>query len=607
MNLSRTKRLLVGNPLSTEMACHERIPKWKALAVLSSDALSSVAYATEEILIPLSIFATAAVAWSLPIAFAIVALLLIVTISYQQTIQAYPSGGGAYIVSRENIGTTAGLIAGASLLIDYILTVSVSVAAGVENIASAFPALASHMVLIGSVVILIIMVLNLRGIRESASIFALPTYMFIFSFLGMIAVGAYKFMTGSAIPVAPIIHEAYPAIPIFLLLRAFSSGCSALTGIEAISNGIPVFQDPQQKNAKVTMAWMSIILGSFFLAITVLSHLYGIVPKDGETTVSLLAHQIFGDSKLYYLIPVSTSLILFLAANTSYADFPRLASLLARDRFLPRQLASLGDRLVFSNGIIGLSLFAIFLLVIFNGETHHLIPLYAVGVFLSFTLSQVGMVIHHLKLRQKGWRISLGFNALGALTTFVVLMVISITKFLGGAWMVVVLIPILVMIFRAIESHYLDIAKQLSYQSTDLPQELLPIRHTAIIPVSGIHPGVVDALRYALSISKDVRACYVELDQDARIRMQTQWQAWAPQIPLIIVKSPFRSVITPILTYLDEVEKTSGDDLITVIIPEFITAHWYHQFLHNQTATVLRAMLRLRRGRIVTSVRHHLK
>ena len=606
MFLGRLKRIVLGDPLTTDMAHHERIPKWKALAVLSSDALSSVAYATEEILIPLSGFAAAAVMWSMPIALAIGFLLLVVTISYQQTIHAYPSGGGAYIVSKDNLGTTAGLVAGASLLIDYILTVSVSVAAGMENVVSAFPEVAPHAVVLGSGIILLIMFLNLRGIRESANIFALPTYLFIFSFLLMIVVGFWKH--AHQIPVVQtVVENTYPSIPLFLLLRAFSSGCSALTGIEAISNGIPVFQAPSERNAKITMAWMSLILGGFFLDITYLCHLYGLVPKEGETAVSLLAHQIFGNDRLYFLIPVSTALILFLAANTSYADFPRLSSLLARDRFLPRQLGSLGDRLVFSNGIIGLSLFAIFLLVVYKGETHHLIPLYAVGVFISFTLSQAGMVVHHLRIRQPRWMLALGFNALGALTTFVVLVVIATTKFMNGAWMVVVLIPVLVLVFKAIESHYLSVAKQLAYQTTSEPHVFVPIKNTAIIPVSGIHPGVVDAIRYALSISKNVKACYVELDPEARIRMETQWKLWAPDVELVILKSPFRSVIMPIIDYLNEVERTAKDDIITVIVPEFVTSKWYHQFLHNQTATVLRAILRFKRGRIVTSVRYHLK
>jgi amino acid transporter len=607
-SFSRLKIYLLGKPLSTEDLHHERIPKWKALAVLSSDALSSVAYATEEVLIPLSLFATAAVAWSLPIALAIAVLLLIITISYRQTIDAYPGGGGAYTVAKDNLGTNAGLVAGAALLIDYILTVAVSIAAGVENISAAFPDLLAHRVLIGVILILIIMVFNLRGVRESASVFALPTYLFIFSFILLIVVGGWRLLSGDIPPVAPIIHETYPTIPIFLLLRAFSSGCSALTGIEAISNGVPVFENPGQRNAKITMAWMSGLLGFLFLAITLLAHVYGIVPKpgDGETAVSLLSAAVFGKNAFYYLIQTSTALILVLAANTSYADFPRLASLLAKDRFLPRQLGSLGDRLVFSNGILGLSAAAILLLFLFGGQTHHLIPLYAVGVFLSFTLSQSGMVVHHWRTRHDGWAKSMIFNVLGAITTLVVLLVIGGTKFLSGAWIVVILIPSFVFLFRRIRSHYVWTAKQLVSAAQRDFRPIVSVRHTAIVPVSGIHPGVLDAIRYAVSISKDTRACYVELNSETTARLTEQWKRMMPTVPLIVLQSPFRSVIRPIIDYITDVERETHDDVITVIIPEFVTRRWYHKFLHNQTAILLYAALRAKRGVVVTSVRHHL-
>jgi amino acid transporter len=602
----RIKRWILGDPIKSEMAIHERIPKWKALAVLSSDALSSVAYATEEILIPLSLFATAAVAWSMPIALGIAILLSIITVSYRQTIEAYPGGGGAYTVAKENLGTTAGLIAGSSLLIDYTLTVAVSVASGVENIAAAVPFLAAHKEIIGVVVILIIMMFNLRGVRESASVFALPTYMFIGSLILLITVGTWNLLTGAQVPIAPIVHEVYPAVPLFLLLRAFSSGCAALTGVEAISNGIPIFKEPSQQNAKITLLWMSGILGSLFLGITLLAHVYGVMPKEGETAVSLLGKSVFGEGVAYYFIQVSTALILFLAANTSYADFPRLASLLANDRFLPRQFASLGDRLVFSNGIIGLSLAAICLLILFRGDTHHLIPLYAVGVFLSFTLSQSGMIIHHLNEKKPGWIKSLIFNTLGACTTFVVLLVIGITKFSHGAWMVIVLIPCLVTLFYQIHRHYVLISRKLSAAAALPRRSLEPVRHTAIVPVSGMHPGVLDALRYAISISRDVRACYVELDTHATEKLKDQWKKWAPEIPLVILKSPYRSVITPIIKYVEDVQKMAHDDLITIIVPEFVTPRWYHAFLHNQTAILLRAALRFRKGKVVTSVRYHI-
>ncbi len=587
------------------MAHNERISKSKALAVLSSDALSSVAYATEEVLIPLSLFATAAVAWSLPIAIAIAFLLFIVTISYQQTIDAYPSGGGAYIVSRENLGTNMGLVAGAALLIDYILTVAVSVAAGVENITSAFPYFIEHKALIGVSIIALVTLMNLRGLKESASIFAIPTYFFIFSFVALILTGFYRVWIGEIVSVPPIVHEAYPAIPIFLLLRAFSSGCSALTGIEAISNGIPIFKEPSQRNAKITMIWMSTLLGLFFLGITVLAHLIGIIPKEGETTISILAGTVFGKGIFYYVIQASTALILVLAANTSYADFPRLASLLAKDRFLPRQLSSLGDRLVFSNGIIGLFIVSSALIYIFNGDTHHLIPLYAVGVFLSFTLSQGGMVIHHWKLKQKNWQYSMIFNILGAITTLIVLLVISITKFMSGAWIVIVLIPTIVFVFKKIHNHYVYTAKKLSR----LPIIKLQLKtlgdHLAIIPVSGVHPGVVSSINYALSISKNVEACCVELNPATTVSVLNQWNSVFPEVPLRILKSPFRSTIEPIVKFVEEKKAENPDKMITVIIPEFMTRKWYHKFLHNQTAILLYAALRAKKKVVVTSIRYH--
>jgi amino acid transporter len=605
MGIGRIKRFFVGDPLASEMMQHERITKWKALAVLSSDALSSVAYATEEVLIPLAMFSAAAVSWSLPIAGAIGFLLIVITISYQQTIDAYPGGGGAYTVAKENLGQMAGLVAGASLLIDYILTVSVSVAAGVENVISALPALGEHKEMICIVIILVIMLFNLRGVRESANIFALPTYMFIFSFLILIVFSAYRFMTGQVVAIAPIAQESYPAIPIFLILRAFASGCSALTGIEAISNGIPIFKEPAQRNAKITMIWMSTILGVLFLSMTVLCRVYGIIPKEGETAVSLLSHAVFGENIMYYIVQASTALILVLAANTSYADFPRLSSLLAKDRFLPRQLASLGDRLVFSNGIVGLSFAAILLIIVFRGDTHHLIPLYAVGVFLSFTLSQSGMVVHHLKLREPGWKKSLAFNALGALTTLIVVSVIAITKFIHGAWVVILLIPFLVIIFEQIHAHYTATARKLAYASVHGPHRAKAFRHTAIVPISGIHPGVLDAISYALSISSDVRACTVDSGTEISKNMRNEWERVAPGVPLVILPSPYRSVIRPILDYVDKVEHEMQGDMVTVIIPEFVTSRWYHKFLHNQTALVLYAALRFRKGIVVTSVRYY--
>ncbi|MBI2027584.1 MAG: APC family permease [Deltaproteobacteria bacterium] len=607
MRFLRLKYFFIGKPIATDRAAHELIPKWKALAVLSSDALSSVAYGTEEVLIPLAAFAATAVAWSMPIALAIAALLTILALSYRQTIHAYPHGGGAYTVAKENLGLNAGLVAGAALLIDYVLTVAVSVAAGIENIASAFPFIAHHKVAFGCIVVLLLMVTNLRGVRESSNVFAFPTYFFILSFIIMFVVGAWQMVTGSASPVAPILHEAYPAIPLFLLLRSFASGCVAVTGTEAISNGVPIFKIPSAQNARTTLTWMAFILGSFFLGVTLLSHVYGIYPQEGETVVAALSRAIFGSSVFYYFIPVSTALILLLAANTSYADFPRLCSLIGDDRYLPRQFKNRGDRLVFSNGIFGLSAAAVFLIILFKGRTHHLIPLYAVGVFISFTLSQLGMVRYHFKHRRKKWLISSLFNGLGALTTFVVLLVVAVTKFIFGAWIVLLVLPCMVVVFRRIHHHYLAVGAELSLIGKNPPPRLEPFNHAVVIPISGIHCGVLEALRYALSLSHNVRACYIEFDPEATKRLLPQWEQWAAQIPLEIIRSPFRSIVRPLLRYINQVDHETQCDMITLIIPEFITKKWYHQFLHNQTAFFIRAALIFKPKIVVTSVRYHLQ
>lgn len=606
---ARLKRILIGQPLTNQHLMHEKLPKWKALAVLSSDAMSSVAYATEEVLIPLSVFSVAAMAWSMPVALGISILIAIVTISYRQTISAYPSGGGAYIVARENLGVYAGLVAAAALLIDYILTVAVSIAAGVAAVTSALPALAEHKPILAIIFVAIITITNLRGLQESATIFAYPTYLFIFSLYGLLIYGGWRLISGDAVMAAPIVHEAYPAIPLFLGLRAFSSGCAALTGIEAISNGVTAFKEPVDRNAKTTMAWMAFILGTLFLGITLLAHAYGIKPDEAgaETVISQITRAIAGEGKFYYLVQGCTALILVLAANTAFTGFPMLASLLAKDRYLPRQLASLGDKLVFSNGIIGLAVAALFLILFFRVDTHALVPLYAVGVFLSFTLSQLGMVFHHLKEKEPGWFRSILFNGVGALTTFVVLCVIGVTKFMHGAWLVFLIMPLMVFGFTRVLKHYLAVGEELSLIGAQAPRSLEKLKHTVIIPISGVHRGVIDALRYAISISDDVRACYVELEPAATERMQAEWSRWAHEIPLVVLKSPYRSVITPVVDYINDVDQVTHNEMITVIIPEFVTAKWYHRLLHNQTAFLIRAALSFRRGKVVTSIRYHLK
>lgn len=607
MALSKLRRFLIGSPLLSSHSHHELIPKWKALAVLSSDALSSTAYATEEIIIPLSMAGIAfATTWSLPIALAILALMIIITISYRQTIQAYPNGGGAYIVAKENLGTGAGLVAGAALLIDYVLTVSVSVSAGVENLISAFPQMASVQVYTCIWIILLIMVLSLRGVGESSTIFAVPTYLFIFSIFALIVVGIFRGPTDGYVVIKDAVSENLPDIGIILMLRAFSSGCTALTGIEAISNGIPIFRHPQSKNANRTLVTMVVILGTLFAGITYLVNHLGITHIEGTTMISSLAKSIFGNSFFYYMVQGSTALILFLAASTSYADFPRLSSLLAKDRYAPRQLASIGDRLVFSNGIIGLTFAAIVLVIMFGGRTHHLIPLYAVGVFISFTLSQAGMVVHHYRLREKGWQSSLLMNGLGAFTTGLVAIVIAGFKFTHGAWMVIFLIPIIVFIFHRIHVHYVMFAREITQSHYDMKKLEKVNEHVVVIPISGLHRGVQNAIRYGMSISHDLRVCFVKTDEESFQRIMLAWNEKYPNLKLHVLDSPFRSISGPILDFIDQIAEEHPAEFVTVIFPEFVTAKWRHQLLHNQTAWLIKLSLIYRRNIIVTSVKYHL-
>jgi amino acid transporter len=543
--------------------------------------------------------------WSWPLSLAIVVLLLIVTTSYRQTIHAYPSGGGAYLVAKENLGVYPGLIAAAALLIDYVLTVSVSVAAGVAAITSAVPFLYPHRVYLGILCIGLITLTNLRGVKESGRIFAIPTYLFIASFATLIGTGLYQhYVSGEGAAAVPAVAPPAQELTLFLLLRAFASGCTALTGVEAISNGIQAFKYPESRNASVTLTWMAGILLTLFLGITILSQLHHVVPRHGETLVSQIARDIFGTGIFYYIVQAATAMILILAANTSYAGFPRLASILARDRFLPHQLASQGDRLVYSNGIIALGLVASFLIWLFNGDTHSLIPLYAVGVFLSFTLSQAGMVRHWLTLRTSGWRRSVIINGLGAVSTAIVLTVIAATKFIYGAWIVIALIPVMTAIFRRIHEHYTVMAKQLSLQGFE-PKKVK--EQIALVPVSGIHRGVVTALQYAKSLAPHVEAIYVDLDVEATEALRTNWAAWSSGTDLVILDSPYRSVLGPLLEYIEGLERKHPDALITVVLPSVVPARWWHNLLHNQTAWFIKgALLFRKRVIVVTDVPHYL-
>lgn len=602
--VSSLKRFFLGTPIETARAIHERVSKVTGLAVFSSDALSSVAYATEEILLVLVALGSAALTYSIPISMAIAILLAIVAISYRQTIHAYPSGGGAYIVAKDNLGTFPGLVAAAALLIDYVLTVAVSVAAGVAAITSAIPALYPHREALGLTFILLLSIANLRGVKESGKLFAGPTYFFIFMMFVLIVVGAAKIVT-HGVPPQPSAIAGVGTVSLFIILRAFSSGCTAMTGVEAISNGVPAFRPPEAKNAATTLTWMAGILVTLFLGVSILGHICGTIPGQ-ETVLSQIGRSVFGSNILYYMLQVSTAGILVLAANTSYADFPRLASLLGRDGFVPRQFANRGDRLVFSNGILILGLLAGVLIVIFEGDTHRLIPLYAVGVFLSFTLSQAGMVKHWFKLKTTSWRRNSVVNGIGAIATGVVLLVVGATKFVLGAWVVILLIPIAVLGFIVIHRHYATIAKQLSLEGVN-SRDIRPRHNTVIVLISGIHRPVISALMYAKSLSNDVTAVYVNIDDATTERIKSKWKEWGSGVPLKVLESPYRSITGPLLDYIEKVDEERHDDIVTIVLPEFVTARWWHQFLHNQTALLIKGAMLFRKNKVVVSVPFHLQ
>jgi amino acid transporter len=576
------------------------------LAVLSSDALSSVAYATEEILRVLVLVSLSALHFSSPIAIVIATIFAIVVFSYRQTIHAYPGGGGAYIVAKENLGETAGLIAAASLLIDYVLTVAVSIAAGVAAITSAFPAAHAIRVEVAIGFVVILSIGNLRGIRESGRIFSLPTYFFIVGVLVMLGLGAWQMLTGTITPITvpDPIAPSNQTLTLFLLLTAFSNGCTAMTGVEAVSNGVPAFRPPESKHAASTMGYMAILAITMFVGITLLAQSYHVVPSQTETVLSQLARGIFGGRGVpYYLVQAGTMAILVLAANTAYADFPRLSSILARDRFLPRQLMSQGDRLAFSNGIIGLSAFAALLLALFGGDTHALIPLYMIGVFVSFTLSQAGMVVRWRRLRTPGWHASAFVNGLGALVTGVVLLVVAATKAHEGAWIIILLIPVHVLFFKASKRHYDEVASQLTLRGF-VPEAA---RHnTVLIPVSGVQRAVVQALDYGKTLSTDVRAVYVGIDPVAIDALHRDWATWGRGVALTVLDSPYRSLMEPLLEYVEQVHREQPGGYVTIVLPEFVPARWWHHFFHNQSALRIKGALLFKHNTVVTSVPFHL-
>ena len=604
---SLLKRFFLGRPIPTELAAHERFSRVTGLAVLSSDALSSVAYSVEEVLRVLIIGGVAALSYSRPITLLIAMLLVIVIFSYRQTIYAYPTGGGAYRVAHDNIGVYAGLAAASSLFIDYTLTVAVSIASGVAAITSAFPAIMPFRVELALAFVALLMLGNLRGVRESGRIFSVPTYFFVVAVLVLIAAGVWRFLTGTIHPVpqdAPL-HTGVGQLTTFMLLTAFANGCSAMTGVEAVSDGVPAFRAPESKNAAATLITMAVLAVTMVVGLATMASLYHIIPGEHETVISQLARGIFGGRGIpYYIVQAATTFILVLAANTAYADFPRLASIVARDRFLPRQFMNQGDRLAFSNGILVLSFFAATLLIVFGGDTHRLIPLYMIGVFLSFTLSQSGMVLRWRRLRTPGWKSSAFINGFGAAVTFLVLMIVAVTKSPEGAWIIILLIPCVILLLVVTRRHYDHVASQLTLRGW-APAERR--KNIVVVPVGGLHRAVVQALQYARMLSTDVRALYIDTSPQATEQIRSEWDQWGQGVPLVVLDSPFRSLLEPLLNYIRELDETTPDGYVTVILPEFVPARWWQHLLHNQSALLIKGALLFRPNVIVTSVPFHLE
>ena len=609
--LAYAKRMLIGRPLSSESLDHERLNKKTALAVLSSDAISSVAYATDQILFVLGgAVGLAAINFVFPISAVIVGLLVLVGVSYQQTIHAYPGGGGSYTVAKENLGKRPGLIAAAALLTDYILTVAVSVSGGVAAITSAYPSLKAHTVAIGVASIVLLMLVNLRGVRESGMAFSLPTYAFIAMMLALIGVGLWKVHFGVeplpvsaplAVDPASATHGVNPAgfALLFLLLRGFAEGCAAMTGTEAISNGVQAFRAPSQKNAARTLTWMVAILAAFFLGTSYLAQHFAVMPTAAETVLSILGRRVFGGGPAYFALQYSTFFILVLAANTAFADFPRLAGILANDGYMPKQLAARGDRLAFSNGIIALAAVAALLVWLYRGETNALVPLYAVGVFVCFTLSQAGMVVHWFRSRAEGWKWRATLNGIGALATGIVSVIQVGTKFMEGAWIVALIIPLLILLLQGINTHYRRFAIELAFRGRS---PILPHAHTVVVPVSSVNKAAAAALVYATSLSRNVRAVHVEIDPATSPRLQREFDRWDIGYELEVLPSPYRSVIGPLVDFIAQIQAETPGALVTVVTPEIVPRHWWEHLLHNKTSLYIRMALVFRPNVVVVAV-----
>lgn len=613
--INKIKYFFIGPPLPNEEMSGRQLNKIRALAAFSPDALSSLAYANQEIYLGLVVAGAAGLALSLPIAGAITLLLSIVALSYAQTIRAYPSGGGSYVVARENLGLRAGMVAAAALLVDYILTAAVSLTAGVAEIISAFPQLTPYRVALALAILVLVTLLNLRGLQESGTAMSLPVYLFLFAFFAMLLAGAVKLLSGAPVSAAAAaIPLATQPLTLVLVLHAFSAGCTALTGIEAISNGVPVFKAPQVRNAQKTLAAMALLMGLLFLGSIALTQVLHVSAGPNETILSALGRAVLGTGWLYYLVQFSTLGILAVAANTSFAGFPRIAAILSADGFLPRQLANLGDRLVYKNGIVLLALMSGLLIVVFGGNSHALVPLFAVGAFSAFTLSQAGMVRHWLRTREPGWQLKAAINGLGASVTGLTLVVIGVSKFAEGAWISILVVGLLLALFSYIHSHYQDVAAQLSLRG--LPPSLRPApRPRVIIPVSSVHRGMIDAVNFARSISDQVTALYIHADALVTDEegVRKRWQAWFPDVRLEIRPSPYRSLVEPLIRFLDEEDQRCNDGTQAVLVlPELIPAHPWQEVLHNQSAeSIKRALLYQRRKhgfqRVIIDVPYHLR
>jgi len=610
---NKLKHLLIGPPLPTQQFVYTKLNKIRALAAFSPDALSSIAYANQEIYLGLIVAGSIGLSQSLPMAVAITGLLAIVAVSYFQTIHRYPSGGGSYFVARGNLGVLPGLVAGAALLVDYLLTAAVSLTAGVAAIASAFPGLWPHRVALSLLFLLAITMLNLRGLRETGTVMVIPVYLFLFAYLPMLVYGVILVLTGGSASMAPTGPIATQPLTLLLILHTFSTGCTALTGIEAISNGVPAFQPPETKNASRTLIIMALLMSLLFLGSVGLTQTLAVVAGPQETILSALARHLLGSGPAYLLIQASTMLILIVAANTSFAGFPRLVALIAADGFLPRQLTSLGDRLVFANGIALLAVGTGLLMIGFGGDTHALIPLFAVGVFLAYTLSQAGMVVHWWRERGRGWVAKMMTNGTGALATGVTLFIVGINKFVEGAWITILLIPAILFVFFRVRNHYKDVTGQMALRELS-PSSLRPFPPPRIVvPVAAVNRVVADAIAYARSVSENVTAVHVELEPGNAKHLRDEWDHVWPDVPLVILPSPYRSVVGPILDYLDETDRRYNDgQLAAVILPELVTANWWQRLLHDHTAQMIRDALLYRRRylgyqRVIIDIPYHLR